>query len=280
VLEGTVYQSGNPEGVRGLCSRYSFDSARTYGRVAGVEVLGFAYRAPAFRQVLRPCSGFFIVPEERLNAFGEEISELAARHSLVVLSWSDLLRRLENAVVDKSTAESHLFIGALDHFKEFCNVIKEKQFRPFTNEQLQSPVLDESASHLVWLTEEVVASAVKAGILRESAKPTPGYDSFFFNYGQTVLLRDVPCWFGYWPYAWKCSPSDGPLWVQFVKQDATRLELTGRFTDGIPIESNSLCFPLFKPADIPAASQQDEIDRVMTSLVKLADRLLLKKVGR
>jgi hypothetical protein len=71
----------------------------------------------------------------------------------------------------------------------------------------------------------------------------------------------------------------GPLWVQFTGRDAFRLEMSGRFTDGIPVQNNSLCFPLFKPENIASANLYEELDRVMASLKKLADRLRLEAGG-
>lgn len=62
-------------------------------------------------------------------------------------------------------------------------------------------------------------------------------------------------------------------------RDAFRLEASGRFTDGIPVQNNSLCFPLFKPENVASANLYEELDRVMASLKKLADRLRLEAGG-
>jgi hypothetical protein len=54
--------------------------------------------------------------------------------------------------------------------------------------------------------------------------------------------------------------------------------MSGRFTDGIPVQNNSLCFPLFKPENVASANLYEELDRVMASLKKL-DRLRLEAGG-
>ncbi|WP_158819906.1 hypothetical protein [Granulicella sp. S156] len=219
----------------------------------------------------------FIAPSERLLSLREELSELISKHSLVVLSWNDLLHRLEDAVVGDGAREERLFSGALEHLKEFCNVIEQEHFIPFTNDQLRNPIQDESIRHLVWLTSEVIASATTSQLIRESGRLGAGYDSFFF-YGQNVLLRGFRVWLGYWPYAWKRSPSSGPLWVQFHGRDATTLALSGCFRDGIRAQGNDLAFPLYRSDNVVATSQQEEVQRVMDALILLANRLPLAAV--
>jgi hypothetical protein len=217
---------------------------------------------------------FFIVPEERVASFEKRVAGLKAQHCVDVYSWNQLLELIEKSVVESNTDEGRLFIGALDHLKEFCRVIKEAQFTPFTNEELGRFVLDPER-HLIWLTETVSAAAVREGIIDKARKLYTSRDSFF-HYGQQARIADFDCWLGYWPEAWKESPANGPLWVQFVGRNELRLELSGHFTDGINIQDNSLSFPLFKPQPIEASSQQEEFDRVMASLKRLAERLRLE----
>jgi len=217
---------------------------------------------------------FFIVPEERLISLWEDLSDLISKHLLVLLSWNDFLHRLEDAVVGDAAREERLFSGALEHLKEFCNVIEQENFIAFTNEQLRNPVQDESIRHLVWLTSEVIALATKSQLIRESGRLGAGYDTFFF-YRQNVLLRGFRVWLGYWPSAWKRSPSGGPLWVQFHGRDATTLTVSGCFRDGIRIEGNDLAFPLFRSDKFAATSPQEEIQWVVEALTHLANRLPL-----
>jgi len=214
---------------------------------------------------------FFIVPEERMAWFKKHVAGVKSQHPVAAHSWNDLLDLIKQSVRDGTTKRGRLFLGALEHLKEFCQVIEQEQFTPFTSEELGTFPL-ESERHLIWLTETVSAAAVKAGILADAGRPFASRDTFF-HYGQYVRIGDFGAWLGYWPEAWKASPEDGPLWVQFTKENLQRLEASGQFQDGVVVQNDSLSFPLLRPEPFPAGSQQEECDRVVASLAKLADRL-------
>lgn len=213
----------------------------------------------------------FIVPKKRVEQIMAELAGLVSKHSLQVLSWEDLLLQLENEAGDGNTRDELLFRGALEHLKEFCNLIEQEHFIPFTSEELSSPIRDITTRHLVWLTREVIASATQEQVIREAGKLGAGYDSFFF-YGQMVVLGRFRVWLGYWPYAWRKSPSDGPLWVQFNGQDAKILRRAGTFGDGLPVMGNDLAFPIFSPVG-SYASQHEEVLGVTEALTHLTERL-------
>lgn len=215
----------------------------------------------------------FVVPKERIAAVQQELSELGSRRPLIVESWEDLLSRLASAAGGGDSHDERLFAGALDHLKEFCNVIEQKHFLPFTTEQLHTPTQDIATQHLVWLTREVIASATRAEIISEAGRLGAGFDSFFF-YGQTVLLGGISAWLGYWPHAWRQAPTAGPLWVQFEGSHATTLMRSGSFGDGMrTIGNNDLAFPLFNAANESASSQEDEVQAIIEALAHLRGRV-------
>ncbi len=184
----------------------------------------------------------FIVPKKRKLAVQEELSELALTHALRVLSWDTVLELMDASSAEPTTRDERLFTGALEHLKEFCNVIEQEHFVPFTTEQLCNPLPDASTQHLVWLTREVLASAASSELVTVSGRLGAGFDSFFF-YGQNVILNGFRVWLGYWPHAWKQHSSSGPLWVQIYGSDATVLRQTGAFGNGLRTLGNDLVFP-------------------------------------
>jgi len=214
----------------------------------------------------------FIVPEDRLHSLNEELSPLICKHSLALLSWNNLLAMLEKAEGGSETREGQLFVGVLEHLKEFCNVIEQERFDPFTSDQLCIPIQNASTQHLVWLTREVIASAAAAQVIKEAGRLGAGFDSFFF-YGQNMLLGGFRGWLGYWPHAWKRFPAEGPLWVQFYGRDATTLAEAGSFTDGLRIMGNDVAFPLFTSSSGSFSSQEQEVEHVFTAITKLVERL-------
>ncbi len=220
----------------------------------------------------------FIVPKERTLAVQGELAELAMTHALRVLSWDTLLELIETSSADPRTRDERLFTGALQHLKEFCNVIEQEHFVPFTMEQLCTPLLDASTQHLVWLTREVIASAASSELVMTSGRLGAGFDSFFF-YGQNVILNGFRVWLGYWPHAWKQEPSNGPLWVQFHGPEATTLRQTGTFRDGLRTLGNDLAFPLLTAASGGLNTQEDEVRAVLVALAGLSDRLALYKLA-
>jgi hypothetical protein len=219
----------------------------------------------------------FIVPEERLTSLQNELSALMAVQSLVLLSWKDLLGRLEGAKGPSETRDNRLFAAALYQLKEFCNVIEQEHYVPFTAEQLRMPVQDLLTQHCLWLTRESIASATKAELIKEAGRLQAGLDSFFF-YGQNVILGGFRVWLGYWPYAWEKSPTNGPFWIQFHGPDATRLRQSNSFKDGISMMDNDLAFPLLKQSAGPHSTQEDEVSSITQAVLTLLERLNAHKL--
>jgi hypothetical protein len=220
----------------------------------------------------------FVVPEERLPSLAEELSALISKHSLVLLSWTRLLAMLEKAEEGSDRRDRRLYVGALEHLKEFCNVIEQERFDPFTADQLRTPIEDVSAQHLVWLTREVITSAVAAQVISEAGRLGAGFDSFFY-YGQNVMLGTFHGWLGYWPHAWKRFAAHGPLWIQFYGRDANAILGSGSFTDGLKVMGNDVAFPLFPSSKGPFSSQEEEVNQVAAAVGELVQRLRQAQVN-
>ena len=214
----------------------------------------------------------FVAPEDRVLSLRSRLANLSSKHLLSVVSWTDLLGQLESANGTSDTRDERLFAGALEHLKEFCNVIEQERFEAFTDSQLRTPIHDVHIQHLVWLTKEILTNATKEQIIQEAGRLGAGFDGNFF-YGQNVLLGDYRVWLGYWPYAWKRSSANGPLWVQFYGTQAKPLLESGCFTDGIRLASNDIAFSLLTSSSGSFTSQEEEVASALASLKKLAARL-------
>jgi hypothetical protein len=209
----------------------------------------------------------FIVPEERVACIRQELLTLAQSHALDVRSWADILGRLETTAASGDSSDASLVRAAIPHLKEFCRVVEEERYRPFTSEELGVPSEDSSARHLVWLTQQLLTAAKNSQIIGEVVKPRAGYDTFFF-YGQNVHIRGYRAWVGYWPRAWSRFPQQGPLWVQFYDSGASELVKLGgiRFLQ-------TVVFPIFTPELRISGSQEDEVASVSKALELLSERI-------
>jgi hypothetical protein len=207
----------------------------------------------------------FIVPEERVTSVRRELFVLAQKHSLDVRSWAEILGRLEAEVSPDDFRCGSLIKAAIQHLREFCRVVEEDRFHPFTSKELRTPFDDRPARHLVWLTREALAAAKSFQIISEVVRPTGAYDISFY-YGQNVHIKGYRAWIGYWPRAWSRFPQQGPLWVWF--SGSSELVNSGgvRFDQGV-------VFPIFKPELGVSMSQEDEIAAVSKALETLFERI-------
>ena len=212
----------------------------------------------------------FVVPKERVDRLNAEVQALDTKSKLRVISWQSLLNQIEQTINETISADVHLLTGALAHLKEFCKVT-EKLFVPLTMSQLSTPNDDSVADHLVWLTREVLTSAIRDGIILEALNPRAGYDSSFF-YGQNVSIGGARVWFGYWPKAWKKWPADGPLWIQVYGREAIAL-FRAAYPDARRIPDGDLAVPMFRIGTASEATQEHEVEVILEAVKEFAIRL-------
>jgi len=213
----------------------------------------------------------FIVPEKRTSS--TEFDALVSDYGITLLSWHDICAKLEQYAAVINNRDSRLFLAALVHLKEFCNVIEQRRFAPFSNEDLIHPKFDVSVEeHLVWITREVLLKTKQQGIFQDLGKLAAGYDETFY-YGQPVTINGYRVWFGYWPLAWRRYPARGPLWMQYSGRDEKR------FVDSFPkhevlkVPDNGVALPLFVVGANAPASQEEEVREILEKINEAVTRL-------
>jgi hypothetical protein len=213
----------------------------------------------------------FIVPEERTTS--AEFDALVSVYGITLLSWRDVCAKLGKYAMIGTNRDNRLFLAALVHLKEFCKVIEQRRFAPFSNEELIHPEFELTVEkHLVWLTREVLSKAKQRNVFQDLIKVTAGYDETFY-YGQSVTLNGYRVWFGYWPLAWRLHPIRGPLWIQYSGRDEKR------FLDSFPenevfkIPDNGIALPLFVVVGNAPATQEEEVQRVLEKIDYAVTRL-------
>lgn len=210
----------------------------------------------------------FLLPEERIK----KGVVLPTGTYVRSLAWQGLLNLLQRAAGSDEMSDTVLFNAALEHLEEFCDLIEQKRFQPFTVQEIQQPPSDLGERHWLWLVTEVIGEAAKAAIISESGRLSAGFDSTFF-YGQNVQLGTSRVWVGYWPHAWKKKPELGPIWAQFSGPIATKMKQTKVFVDGRRIMENDLAFSLFGVSGGTRSTQEEEVATIVDQLKSLKQRV-------
>ena len=169
----------------------------------------------------------FIAPESRLESLWPELLSRAAvegsrresgkvrstqthqRKHLMLVSWTQLLRRLEGAADAASRHEIQQLQGLIRLIDD------EQEFPPIRSEEL-APEIPSRFLGLRRLVDDAVKRAESEGYARTvgstAGPPRQG------GYGWWFLLRGAGVWFGIGLHWWaKVSYPDTPLWLYFHK---------------------------------------------------------------
>jgi hypothetical protein len=240
-----LHASGSLIGILEL----KFDAGLTEAQLNGV------YKDGCPRAIL-------IVPENRI----EELEKEHRDSFHLFRSWEWLINELDHNFHSDGENDHFLHLSTIAHLKEFCKIMEQSTFNPFTSEQLRQSN-GEFRKHITWLVTEIVTRAETEELV--SIKPPKTLKWSMFEeldlYGRYVLLGDQEIWIGYWAKAWIQHSTSGPLWVDLLKSRLTSKNDISLFSiDDKPPNS----YPLLTAADA-APSSQDEVEHALSELRKL-----------
>ncbi|MBI5768313.1 MAG: PD-(D/E)XK nuclease family protein [Verrucomicrobia bacterium] len=134
------------------------------------------------------------------------------RPSLALTSWEKLFSFLELELADDPTARNDL-----QQLRALCDAVDDEAFAPFSAEQVSDQRSPAFVLQLTSLVQEVVALAVKGGIL-DIKRLNPQADfSRMGRYAYFGQERQVGVWVGIHFALWK-SHGGTPLWVVFPSE--------------------------------------------------------------
>ena len=207
---------------------------------------------------------------------GARCASVGRAHRLAIVSWSELLKRLEQAIRESG---NEVQLNNVRQFKELCAQMDEDAFSPIRVEELAVPEFAQRARQFALLVDEVVDAAIDDGLCTKEGRGEngPGYNGRYITIGGTGVLlhfdlrkwwqfESTPLWLRIDGLEWKNWQSSRDLLVQLEHEEPPRLWIDDNRGDPRPV------IPLYLKTGV----EKDQVVEHLVDQVRHVHDLLCK----